>query len=538
MRIFGLDISWRSKGAVPAGTGMPITTTGSSVWGWVRESFAGAWQRGVTVDGTESVLAFAAVYACISRITSDISKLRVKLVQQEDGIWNEVTAQSPFWKTLTKPNNYQTRIQFLAAWVISKLIYGNTYVLKVRKDARGMVTELHVLHPRLVTPLIAPDGSVYYRLGADLLAEKPEGATVPASEIIHDRGMTLFHPLVGVSPIFACGAAATQGNRIQGNSAKFFENMSRPSGMLTAPGTITDETANRLKQEWEANFSGSNIGRMAVLGDGLSYEAMTVTADDAQLIEQLKWTGEDVARAFGVPGYKIGVGPIPTNNNVEALQQQYYSDTLQTHIESIELLLDEGLEIGNGMGTEFDLDGLLRMDSAALYDSLGKGVTNGIMSPDEARQKLNLRPVPGGNTPYMQQQNWSLAQLAKRDIVADKPSVAAPPAASPPAAVADETPPAADKALLEHVEKTTARMEGLAELLDAATQRAAAADAGVQALLEAAIAGIPAAVEAAVAARAAPAEAEDPDEGMDAEAVELCKAGIMSIWRETLNASS
>lgn len=419
MRIFGLDISWRSKGAVPAGTGQPIVSSSSGGWGWIREAFAGAWQRGVVVDGTESVLAFAAVYACISRITSDISKLRVKLVQQDDGIWSEVTAQSPFWATLRKPNDYQTRIQFLAAWVISKLIYGNTYVLKVRNDARGIVTELHVLHPRLVTPLVAPDGSVYYRLGADLLAGRPLGATVPASEIIHDRGMTLFHPLVGVSPIYACGAAATQGNRIQGNSAKFFENMSRPSGMLTAPSTITDETATRLKREWEENFSGSNIGRMAVLGDGLKYEAMTITADDAQLIEQLKWTGEDVARAFGVPGYKIGVGPIPTNNNVEALQQQYYSDTLQTHIESIELLLDEGLEITNGMGTEFDLDGLLRMDSVALYESLGKGVTNGIMAPDEARQKLNLRPVAGGASPYMQQQQYSLAALAERDQ--DKP---------------------------------------------------------------------------------------------------------------------
>jgi len=416
MRIFGLEISWRAKGAVPAGTGMPITSGG---WGWLRETISGAWQRGVTVDGHESVLAFAAVFACISRITSDISKLRVKLVQQDGGIWDEVTAQSPFWTTLRKPNSYQTRIQFMAAWVISKLVYGNTYVLKIRKDARGMVTELHVLHPRLVTPLIAPDGSVYYRLGADLLAEKPLGATVPASEIIHDRGMTLFHPLVGVSPIFACGAAATQGNRIQGNSAKFFENMSRPSGMLTAPSTITDETAGRLKREWEENFSGSNIGRMAVLGDGLTYEAMTINADDAQLIEQLKWTGEDVARAFGVPGYKIGVGPIPTNNNVEALEQQYYSGALQPLIESIEILLDEGLEISSGMGTEFDLDGLLRMDTATLYESLGKVVTTGIMAPNEARQKINLGPVPGGATPYMQQQQYSLAALDERDK--DKP---------------------------------------------------------------------------------------------------------------------
>jgi phage portal protein BeeE len=48
------------------------------------------------------------------------------------------------------------------------------------------------------------------------------------------------------------------------------------------------------------------------------------------------------------------------------------------------------------------------------------------MKPNEARLKENLPPVEGGDTPYLQQQNWSLAQLDKRDIVADKPAVAAP----------------------------------------------------------------------------------------------------------------
>ncbi|MEG7700666.1 phage portal protein, partial [Listeria monocytogenes] len=88
--------------------------------------------------------------------------------------------------------------------------------------------------------------------------------------------------------------SATQGSRIQKNSANFFENMSRPSGMLTGPGVIDDATAERLKREWEKNYSGQNIGRLAVLGDGLTYAPMTIAPEAAQLIEQLKWTVEDV----------------------------------------------------------------------------------------------------------------------------------------------------------------------------------------------------------------------------------------------------
>ena len=236
--------------------------------------------------------------------------------------------------------------------------------------------------------------------------------------IIHDLQCALFHPLVGVSPIYACGMSATQGNRIQADSSKFFENQSRPSGMITAPGKIDDETAKRLKESWEENFSGGNIGRMAILGNGLSYEAMTIPAQEAQLIEQLKWTVEDVARAFHVPLFKLG-GPVPIGNTIEALQQTYYNDCLQALIESAESCLDEGLGLPADYHTEFDLDGLLRMDMAALTKAEADAVSAGIKSPDEARRRLNLPPVPGGASPYLQQQNYSLEALAKRDAQAD-----------------------------------------------------------------------------------------------------------------------
>ncbi|MNU03698.1 Phage portal protein [compost metagenome] len=71
---------------------------------------------------------------------------------------------------------------------------------------------------------------------------------VPAREIIHDTMICLFHPLVGVSPIYACGLAAMQGMAIQDQSAQFFANGSKPSGILTAPKSISDETAQRLKE--------------------------------------------------------------------------------------------------------------------------------------------------------------------------------------------------------------------------------------------------------------------------------------------------
>lgn len=392
--------------------------------GWFRifESFTGAWQMNITVD-RDLVLSYHAVYACMTLIASDIAKLRIKLVERDnDGIWSEVMAPSPFWPVLRKPNNFQNRIQFWENWVLSKLMRGNTYVLKGRDD-RGIVNKLWVLDPQRVVPMVADDGSIFYQLSTDTLVGIDQDILVPAREIIHDRFNCLFHPLVGTSPIFAAGVAATQGLRIQNNSAWFFGNKSQPGGILTAPGAIADETADRLKEAWETKFTGENAGKVAVLGDGLKYEKMTMSAEESQLIEQLRWTAEVVCSTFHVPPYKIGVGQMPTYNNIQSLNVEYYSQCLQSLIEAAELCLDEGLgldtpkEGAKVMGTEFDLDGLLRMDSVTQMEVLEKA--SGVMKIDEKRRKLDLKPVTGGDTVYLQQQNYSLEALAKRDAGAD-----------------------------------------------------------------------------------------------------------------------
>lgn len=428
-----LGFNFRTKASVApmsasgSGSALSPVRSSSSFLGFIQESFSGAWQKNIVVENTANLLAFSAVYACVTLISNDIGKLRPMLMAwTEEGIKVEVEANSPFLGVLAKPNHYQNRIQFLTQWIVSKLMYGNAYILKER-DARGVVTELYLLDPRLVTPLVASSGDVYYQLATDYLSlvDVPRAA-VPASEIIHDRMPSLWHPLLGVSPIFACGSSATQGIRIQNNASLFFENMSRPSGALTAPGVINDETAARLKTEFEASFSGAKIGRLAVLGDGLKYEAMTIPATDAQLIEQLKWTVEDVARCFHCPLHMLGAGPNPTFQNIGSLTQSYYTQTLQSLIESLELSLKEGLGLPAKYEVELDLDSLLRMDTASRYDAWGKAIGAGWMSPDEARRRENLGKVEGGETPYLQQQNWPLAQLAKRDINA--PTGVAPPA--------------------------------------------------------------------------------------------------------------
>lgn len=431
------EMGVRTFGADHAKALSPVSTSG----GWyplIREPYSGAWQQNKEITH-ETQLAYYAVYSCITLIANDIGKLRPRLVQQdEDGIWSE-TDSPAFSPVLRKPNRYQNHIQFKEWWIMSKLTRGNTYALKQR-DNRGVVTALYLLDPSKVEPLVAPDGSIYYRLKSDDLSRVADDeVTLPASEIIHDRMNCLFHPLVGVSPLYACGVAAGHGLAIQQQSSTFFGNGARPSGVLTAPGAISQESADRIKEAWETKFNGVSAGKIAVLGDGLAYEPMVMSATDSQLVELLKMSAEIVCSVFHVPPAKIGLAQDNNASNAEIRDRNYYSDCLQSHIEQFELCMDEGLGIGYGvkvegrvLGVDLDVDGgLWRMDTASLISAMGNGVAQAVITTDEARSRLELPKVKGGDVIWRQQQYFSLADLADRTLEEAQAQAAPPPPPEP-----------------------------------------------------------------------------------------------------------
>jgi HK97 family phage portal protein len=456
MRIFGLPIPFtgeqrKALNSVPEGRG-----------GWypiIREPFTGAWQRNLEIN-VDTAASFHADFACKTLIARDIGKLRVKLAEKDkNDIWSETTNPA-FSPVLRRPNDYQTRNQFWESWVLSKLSRGNTYVLKVR-DNRQVVTALHVLDPMRVQPLVADDGSVFYRLSSDNLADIDD-IIVPAREIIHDRFNCLFHPLVGTPPVFASGLASMLGINAQKTSALLFKNASQPGGMVIYPGSIDVVEEQRVKEQFEQRFSGPNLGRVAVLSAGAKYEKVSITNVEAQMIEQLKWSAEVVCSVYHVPPYKVGVGVLPTYNNVQALNVEYYSQALQSHIEEIEELLDQALGIGwgEGLGTEFDTDNLLRMDSVTLATTVQILQGAGTMAPNEGRAKFDLKPVKGGDQPFLQQQNYSLEALAKRDAQADPFKPATPPAPAQPAAQ-DQPPEPAPKPAKDIAQQFTRALQAI-----------------------------------------------------------------------------
>jgi HK97 family phage portal protein len=164
----------------------------------------------------------------------------------------------------------------------------------------------------------------------------------------------------------------------------------------------------------------------------MKYEAVGSSAEESQWIEQAGWTAKTIAGCFGVPISMVDSSQQPPYANNEASTLQYHSQCLQTHLKAIEDLLKSGLELPTPFAVQFDLDDLIWMDTATKTKAAHDAVNAGVLSPNEARLKyFGLGPVPGGDTPYLQQQYYPLASIAMRELSVPAPT----PAVSPTLAV-------------------------------------------------------------------------------------------------------
>ena len=397
----------------------PVATS-DGWWPVVREPYTGAWQKNDALTA-ESALANPSVFGCVSAISADIGKTAPPLLLKEDadGFWGE-TRNSAYTPVLRTPNRYQTAQQFHEQVVISLLLHGNAYLVKNR-DERGVVNQLYVIDPSRVKVLIAPDGSVYYELQPNDLAgiASDEPATIaPSREIIHIRINCFFHPLMGVSPLYAVAGAVSQAQAIQSSSSAFFNNGGRSPFAVIAPTKLDPASAARLQAEaTKFKTSGSMILEL-----GVQLVPMPTSAADTQLIAQLGWTEETIAKCFRFPISLLNSAKQPPYANAEASQLQYKA-CLDPIMTSIANGLTTGLELPLYLKVEFDATLLSWMDTLTRVNAAKIAITAG-MSPNEVRDEFfYLPPVKGGESPYLQQQNWPMAELADRQGVPAAPSV-------------------------------------------------------------------------------------------------------------------
>jgi HK97 family phage portal protein len=269
-------------------------------------------------------------------------------------------------------------VEFWANWIAAALWLGDGYVYCPVRDVNGAPKPpLWQLHP----------DDVKIEAGSYWVGDIP----LPVGSIIHLRGLPPYVDGHGRGVISEHGAALGLASTVSQYAAGVFTS-GVPAGYLksTAP-SMTETDADALKARWLAQHGGGKRS-IAILNATTDFHAVSISPVDAQLSSAREWSLRDVALAFGVPSYMLGVpGDSSTYANVESRMIELRTFTLLPWERRIESTLDAQLPRGTGL--RIRSDALLRADTASRYKSYKDALDAGWLTIDEVRALEDLPPL-------------------------------------------------------------------------------------------------------------------------------------------------
>lgn len=362
------------------------------------ESFFGddsTYETGTTVDAS---LRISAVFACVKAITETISTLPLHLYRSPDGPGgsDRVRAKDHYLSGFLSdaPNDAMTWVEIREALAMGQVLCGNSHAEIFW--SRGMVNRVEPLENGFVSYLRTRDGRMIYDVsGQDL---PPRRLTRP--NIAHFKALSS-DGLKGLSPITVCRYAVKGARALNEHGQNQIENGARLTGALKMPSTFKNkEVRDRVRESWERIHSGPKGRRVAILENGLEWQQISMSLQDAQFIEQMQFSVEEIARIFSVPPHIIGHLLRSTNNNIEHQGKEFYQRTILPWLIRINQTLNQTLltedERRQGYYFEHNPDGILSADFKTRTEGIRNQVFSGTLTINEARALENRPPVEGG----------------------------------------------------------------------------------------------------------------------------------------------
>lgn len=379
--------------------------------------WAGASSSGLVVSDA-SLLGLSTAWRCISLLSGTIASLPITLYRENSkGIPEKYTQHSLYNVLKIGPNADQTAFDFWHFLSSSLEMRGNAYA-RITRNSINQIVALTPINPACISVEREADGALKYRWSEN-------GKYYDGSDdvIFHIRGFG-GDPLGGLSPLtigrnvfgVALAADATAGD--------MFKNGLKPTGVLNFNTWLTSEQREIAKRELADKIGVGNGGKPLILEGGTSWQNITLSPEDAQMLQSRAFSVEEICRMFGVPPHMVGHTEKTTSwgSGLEQQTLAFLQFTLRERLKRIEQAINKQLltreERQNGVYVSFNLESLLRADSQGRAKFYQVMTLIGAMTINEVRRLENLPPVDGGDTPRIQMQNVPITD-ADNGIVGD-----------------------------------------------------------------------------------------------------------------------
>lgn len=359
------------------------------------------------IDRTDDAAAMneAVYFACIKVLSESIGKLPLKIMQSRPGQGVRVAREHPYYRMLNeRPNRYMTAATFWGTMEIWRNHYGNAYAWIDTRDPKQPQlwpidpTTVQVWYDDALKLQDAPD--VYYRV-----SNKNGVAVLSSEEVLHFKSHLTLDGLVGIS-VREQLASTIQGNvKAQKFLNKLYETGMTAKAVLQYTGGLKDANVEALTRGMETYAKGEmkskGIENIIPVPFGMQLTPLNLKLSDSQFLEIKQYSALQIAAAMGVKPYMIGDYTKSSYASAEAQQLSFLVDTLLFIVKGYEeetgyKLLDDSYE-AQGYHTKFNTAVILRADQKTQIETLVSAVSNFLMTPDEARERLDLPNLPGGD---------------------------------------------------------------------------------------------------------------------------------------------
>lgn len=349
---------------------------------------------GVYVN-TNTSLTLSAVYSSINILSNSLN-LPIN-VYKKDKNGDRDRVRTGYEKKIedllrVSPNQIMTPTQWIQLMETSRNLYGNAFSI-IRRINTGEIGALEWVHPSSVHMMV--DGNAVTYEIIDALGVKKENVHI--TDMIHVKAAS-FDGFLGKSPIELARESLGFGIATQKSGNKFHENGMKASGILIHPGTLTKKGKDNLSTSFDAQYAGTkNSGKTMVLEEGVKYQQLTISPQDAQFLESRKFSITEVARWFNIPEHMLANND-PTYTNIEQQALSFITYNVRPRVRLYEQEFNWKL-LGNDKKyfVEFDLRGLMRADATTRASYYVQMLQNGIMNRNEIRQLENLNKIDKGD---------------------------------------------------------------------------------------------------------------------------------------------
>jgi len=346
------------------------------------------------IVGPATALSSATVWACVSVLSGSVAQMPLKLYRRlKRG--KMVADDHPLYHLLhDRPNPYMSAFALRETMMAHLLTWGNAYAEIEWTDAG---------YPAAIWPLLPDRMDVRIVDRQPVYVYRPDSINpvqLPRWRVFHIPGLG-YDGLIGYSPI-RMQMQTLGGERAQAEFGwRFFANGARPGVVLKHPGKLSDQARRNLRDSWSAQHSGVDQShRTAILEEGMSIEAIGIPPEEAQFLETRQFTKREIASIYRVPPHMLGDTQTATYASAEQFSRDFVVFSLGEWLRrweeniALQLLLDRESQ---DLFPQFVRDSLIITQTGERMAAYAAAIQHGILTPNEAREKENLNPLPGGD---------------------------------------------------------------------------------------------------------------------------------------------